>query len=120
MPGTVKTLFILTFTADPMNPETLRSVVSFADNMLQRKNPAFASIMQEQMLPGSRIEIANIQYAGPSMHTPENMQTTLQGWLKRQYNVEFRPEINQNFFPQGMRDPQGRDNFFLFYFDMEP
>ena len=53
------------------------------------------------------------------MHTPQTMQTSLAGWIQNQYNVTFHPVIGQTFFPQGTRDPQGRDNFFLFYFDVE-
>ena len=115
---TVKTLYILTLTAKKMPAETLRPIVHIAEGMLKGKDTTFARLMREQMLPDTKIEIANIKYAGPLIHTPQTMQLTLAGWIKRQYNVDFGPEVGKNFFPHGMRNSQGKENFFLFYFDM--
>jgi len=33
--------------------------------------------------------------------------------------VKFEPEFNENFFPHAMRDPLGRENYFLYCFDLE-
>lgn len=115
--STIKRIYILTFTAESLPPDGLSSVVKIADDMLRKKNPVFARLMEE-VPPGASLKVANVRYAGPLMHTPETMQTTFRGWLSKQYQVDFKPEINQNFFPHGMRDPQGRENFFLFYFEM--
>jgi len=114
----IKTMFVMAFTTEKMPVETLQSVVQIAQGMLQKKNPAFAKLLSEQMKPETKIEVANLKYAGSIMHTPQTMQTSLGGWIKNQYQVSFTPFVNKNFFPHGMRDPQGKENFFLFYFDM--
>lgn len=69
------------------------------------------------MAPATRIEIANLQYL-PIMHTPQTMQTTLAGWLRRQYAVAYAPVVGKNFFPHGMRDSHGKETYVLFYFDL--
>jgi hypothetical protein len=117
--ASVKAVYIMTFTAEPMPAEALKPAVKAAEGMLKGKNPVFAQLWTEQMKPESKIEVANVQYAGPMMHTPQTMQTTLAGWIKKQYNADYQPIVNKNFFPHGMRDGQGRENFFLFYFEME-
>jgi len=113
--NTVKTMYVLTFTTEEMVAEELMPVVKIAQGMLEKKNPNFAKLIRE-MKPDTRIEIANMQYAGPIMHTPQTMQTALGGWMSNQYGADFMPAINKNFFPHGMKDPQGKENFFLFYF----
>jgi hypothetical protein len=50
------------------------------------------------------------------MHTQQVMQSTLAGWLQNE-NVTSDFRIGDNFFPYGIRDPQGRENYILFYFD---
>jgi hypothetical protein len=115
-PG-IKGLYIMAFTSEELEPEKLNIVTHVADNMLRAKNPTFKALMEERMAPKTRIEIANLKHV-PIMHTPQTMQTTMMGWLKRQYGVAFKPVIEKNFFPHGMRDPQGRENYFLFYFDI--
>ena len=115
----VKTVYIMAITAEEMPNDRLIPVVHIADHRLRAKNPAFARLMTGQMLPKSKIEVANILYAGPIMHTPQAMQQALASWIKKKYSVDYKPVLNQNFFPHGMRDPQGRENYFLFYFDME-
>jgi hypothetical protein len=64
------------------------------------------------------IEIANLEYSR-MMHSPQAMQSSMGGWLKKQYNLDFAPSMGENFFPHGMRNQQGQENFFLFYFDFE-
>jgi hypothetical protein len=116
-PG-IKGLYIMAFTPEELGTEKLKYVTHVADGMLRAKNPTFKQLMEQQMAPKTRIEIANIQYI-PLMHTPQGMQTTLMGWLKKTYNVTFAPTVEKNFFPHGMRDPQGRETYILFYFDMD-
>ena len=114
----VKTMYVMTFTTEEMKAEELMPVVKMAQGMLEKKNPNFAKIISE-MAPDTRIEVANMQYAGSIMHTPQTMQTALGGWMSNQYGAACIPVVNKNFFPHGMKDPQqGKENFFLFYFDM--
>ncbi len=115
-PG-IKGLYIMAFTPEKLAPEKLKHVTHMADGMIRAKNPTFKQLMEEQMAPKTRIEIANIEYI-PIMHTPQTMQTTMMGWLKKRYGVTFEPVLEKNFFPHGMKDPQGRENYILFYFDM--
>ncbi|MBN1316006.1 MAG: hypothetical protein JXA42_11075 [Anaerolineales bacterium] len=115
---TVKALYIMALTTEELPADELKPVVKIAEGMLKGKNLAFAHLMDNQLAPDSMIHIANVQYAGAIMHTPQTMQATLAGWIKRQHNVNFRPILGQNFFPHGMRDPQGKENYFLFYFEM--
>ncbi len=42
------------------------------------------------------------------------MQATFAGWMKN-INAAFDPKPGVNFFAHGMKDPQGEDNFVLFY-----
>ena len=114
----VKAVYIMTFTTKEMPPDELKTVVQIAEGMLKGKNPVFAQLWAKQMRPETKIEVANVKYAGPMMHTPQTMQTTLAGWIKKQYDVDYKPKAGVNFFPHGMRDPQGKENFFLFYFDL--
>ena len=116
---TVKGLYILALTAEILSPDTLKSVVQIGDDMLREKNRAFAHLLGEQMHPDTPIIVANILFAGALMHTLQTMQAALIGWLEVQHNVECTPAINHSFFPHGMRDPQDRENFLLYYFDME-
>ena len=115
----VKGLYILALTAEILSPETLKSVVQIGDDMLRERNPAFARLWGEHLHPDTPIIVANILFAGALMHTPQTMQAALIGWLKEEHNIECTPAINHNFFPHGMRDPQDRENFLLYYFDME-
>lgn len=115
----VKALYIMALTTEVMPADALKPIVKLAEEMLKRKNPIFAQLMDEQIGPETMIHIANVQYAGPILHTPQTMQATLAGWIKNQHNVIYRPVVDQNFFPHGMRDSQGRENYFLFYFEME-
>ncbi len=114
-PG-AKGLYILAFTPEKLAPENLKATVKAAEGMLKAKNVAFKQLM-EQMPPQTRIEIANVQHV-PIMHTPQTMQTTLMGWLKNSYQLAYHPTVDKNFFPHGMKDPQGKENFILFYFDL--
>ncbi len=115
----IKGLYILAITAESLAHDVLRSVVQMADEMLRNKNPIFASLWEDHMQADTAKKIANIQFAGSLIHTPQTMQTALVGWLKQEHNIVCIPDLNYNFFPQGMRDPQGRENYFLFYFDLD-
>ena len=115
---TVKAIYILAVTPKKMPVELLKSVLHVSDGILIQHNPAFARLMKEQTLPGTKIEAANIEYAGPIMHTPQALQFTLAGWIKKQYGVEYKPQVGVNFFPHALRDTAGKDNYFLYYFEM--
>ena len=45
------------------------------------------------------------------------MQTSMMGWLERQYNIVATPVAGSNFFMHGVRDSEGKEKVFLFYFD---
>ncbi|MBT3338571.1 MAG: hypothetical protein HN855_06150 [Anaerolineae bacterium] len=114
---TIKGLYILTFTAEEMPPETLEAVIPIAEKMLKEKNPAFVDL-HKFMQEDTPLEIAN-RLHNASIHNPHTMQVTLDTWLIGTHDVAFRPAFNKNFFPHAMQDPQGRENFFLYYFDVE-
>ena len=116
--GSVQAVFVMTFTTAPLSGEALQSMVQVADSMLCGKNETFRSLMTAAVNPKTRIEVCNLQYGGPGLHTPQTMQTGMMGWLQRQYQVPFKPAVGRNFFPQGVRDPQGQPNYVLFYFHM--
>ena len=113
MDGVVNAVYIMAITTEKMPAATLQPVVKIADGMLRKKNPVFERLWSENVKPDTKIEVANVKYAGPLMHTPQSMQSTLAGWIKNQYGVDFKPEVGVNFFPHGMRDPQGKENYFL-------
>lgn len=112
----LQTVYIMAFTPEKMENNALVGMCQAAANMLSAKNQAFAqrmSLLNEQ----SRMTFSN-QLHIPTMHSPQVMQSTLAGWLKNE-NTPFDPRIGDNFFPHGMRDPQGRENYVLFYFDLK-
>ena len=113
----VKAMYIMAFTPAKMAPKPLQAVTHLAGDMLKAKDSTFKQLM-EHLAPKTPIEIANLQYIA-SMYTPQVMQTSMKGWLEKQYNIAFKPVAGNNFFLHGMRDPQGKENFILFYFDIE-
>lgn len=113
----IKALYIVAFTPAKLDRNELMSVTHMATDKLKAKDPLFKQRMEE-MPPKTRLEITNAEF-NPAVHTPTNMQTLMGDWLKNQYNVNFNPTPDNNFFLHGMRNPQGRQNIFLFYFDIE-
>jgi hypothetical protein len=113
----LKALYVLAFTPRKMDRNELLPVVFMAVDRLKGKNPTFKQRMEE-MAPRAPIEINNTEFI-PATHTPTNMQTLMSEWVKRQYNVNFNPTPESNFFLHGMRSPEGKQHIFLFYFDME-
>ena len=110
-------VYILTFTAEKMDDETLAPVLGIAEGMLQEKNDRFKelwSIMQKEMPKNTGNQLYNAE-----MHNPQTMQVAMDTWLIGQHDVKFEPEFGENFFPHAMSDPQGRKNYFLYYFDLE-
>jgi len=79
----VKAVYIMTFTTKEMPPEMLKPTVQIAEGRFKGKNPEFARLWTEQLRPETKIEIANVKYAGPIMHTPQTMQITLANWIKK-------------------------------------
>jgi len=114
----IKALYVLAFSPEKMDQKTLMTVIHLADEMLKNKNATFKQRMEEWALSKTRIEASNTEYIA-EFHTPAGMQTLMMGWLKNQYKVMFNPTTGDNFFLHGMRDPQGRENFILFYFDVD-
>lgn len=113
----IKGLYILSFTAEEMSVEALEAVIPIADKMLKEKNPGFANLhgfMQED----TPVEISNRLYDA-SLHNPHTMQVTFDTWLIGTQDMTFEPAFNENFFPHAMQDPQGKENYFLYYFDLD-
>jgi hypothetical protein len=117
-PAKPKALYVLTFTPEQMDRFALMRMTHLAGEKLKAQNPIFKKRIEEEMSSKTRTEIGNLQY-DPNVHTPTSMQTSMNEWLKKQYNVSFHPTSESNFFVHGMKDPQGKENFLLFYFDME-
>ena len=112
----IKAVYVMAFTPEKLEGPALMGTSKIAGDMLKGKDANF-KLLDEQ-LTGAKtpMHFTNLQY-NSIMHTPQTMQTSLGGWIKNQYQVTFRPVIGKNFFPHGMKDPQGRENFVLFYFD---
>ena len=113
----IKTLYVMAFTPEKMNQDSVQALTQEAVDQLKRKNLAFKQRF-EGKLPQVRLEMTSTEFI-PAAHTPKNMQTQMGEWLRQQHNVSFKPKEEDNFFFHGMRNPQGRQNIFLFYFDFE-
>ena len=110
-------VYILTLTAEKMDNETLAPILKISESMLQEKNDKFTklwALIQEETPKNTGNYIYNAE-----MHTPQTMQVAFDTWLIGQHDVRFEPEFGENFFPHAMSDPQGRDNYFLYYFDLK-
>jgi hypothetical protein len=114
----IKTLYILTFTPEKLGGKMLQDVAFSAAHMLTAKDAAFKQLMDSLLGTKTPIEIANLEY-NRMMHSPQVMQSSMGGWLKNKFNLAFNPSMGENFFPHGMRNQQGQENFILFYFDFE-
>jgi hypothetical protein len=114
----IKAVYVMAFTPSKLEGPALMGVGKIAGDMLKGKNANFRLLEEQLTNSKTPMHFANLEY-NAIMHTPQTMQTTLGGWLKNQYQIAFRPVIGKNFFPHGMKDPQGRDNFVLFYFDFK-
>ena len=114
---TVKGVYMLSFTAEKMDDETLFPVLSIAEKMLQEKHAAFAKLWAS-IRDETHKKTGNHLY-NAEMHNPQTMQVAFDTWLIGQHDVKFAPEFGENFFPHAMSDPQGRENYFLYYFDLE-
>lgn len=113
----MKGVYVLAFTAEKMTDETLNPVLEIAINALQEKHEAFAKLwgaVEEETSKRSGNYLYNAE-----MHNPQTMQIAMDTWLIGQHDVKFKPEFGENFFPHAMRDPQGRENYFLYYFAVE-
>jgi len=113
----VNGVYVLSFTAETMDDETLNPVLEIATKMLQEKHETFARLW-EAVNEDTPKRSGNYMY-NAKMHNPQTMQVAFDTWLIGQHDVKFEPEFGENFFPHAMRDPQGRENFFLYYFDIE-
>jgi len=113
----IKGLYILAFTPEEMSEEALQTAISIADKMLKGKNTAFARLL-DVMQEDTPLHISNRLY-NPSLHNPHTMQVTFDTWLTGQHEAKFEPRFDENFFPHAMSDSQGRENFFLYHFDVE-
>ena len=112
----IKGVYVLTFTAETMDDETLNPVLGIATEMLQKKHDPFGKLwdaIDDETLKRSGNYLYNAD-----MHNPQTMQVAMDTWLIGQHDVKFEPEFGENFFPHAMRDPQGRENYFLYYFEL--
>ena len=114
---TIKGLYVLTFTAEEMEEEELKPVLSIAEQALKKNKTDFAKLW-EFVQEDTTKDVDNKLY-NAEMHNPQTMQVAMDTWLIGKYGVSFKPDFEKNFFPHAMRDPQGRENFFLYYFDVE-
>ena len=112
----IKGLYVMAFTPDAWGPDKLKEVGKIADGMLRDKDATFKQMMESDMAPNTRLDLTSVQYA-PFMNTPEWMQTMFMGWLKKK-NVDFKPVPGKNLFTHGMKDPDGKEVIFFFYFEM--
>ncbi|MCP4140614.1 MAG: hypothetical protein GY755_10055 [Chloroflexi bacterium] len=113
----IKGMYILAFTPEEMTEETLQTVIPIAEKMLKEKSATFAALL-DAMEEDTPVLTSNRLY-NPALHNPHTMQVTFDTWLSGQYEAKFEPRFDENFFPHAMSDPQGRENFFLYYFDVE-
>jgi hypothetical protein len=107
---------MLAFTPEKMDDTSLIGLCRAATGMLSGKDVNFAQRMN-LLDEKTRMNFSNQVFA-PTMHTPQIMQSTLAGWLKNQ-NIPFEPRLGDTFFPHGMRDAKGRENYVLIYFDLK-
>ncbi|MEW6405565.1 MAG: hypothetical protein AB1649_27545 [Chloroflexota bacterium] len=98
-----------------MLPEMLKPIVRIAEGMLKEKKAAFARLSMEKLQPETKIKATNVKYPRPMMHSLRTMQATPANWIKRQYDLAYKPAAGVNFFPHGMRDPHNKEKLFLFY-----
>ena len=117
-PAKPKALYVLVFTPEQMDRFALMRITHLAGEKLKAQNPTFKKRIEEEMSSRARTEIGNLQYSATA-DTPAAMQTSMGEWLKKQYNLSFHPTPESDFFIYGMKDPQGRENLLLYYFDME-
>ena len=117
-PAKPKALYVLVLTPEQLDRFALMRMTHLAGEKLKTQNLIFKTRVEEEMSPKTRTEIENMQY-GADMHTPTSMQTLMSDWLKKQHNVSFHPNLENNFFVYSMKDAQGRETFLLYYFDIE-
>jgi len=108
------TVYIMAFTPQKLDHNLLSEMVGAARTLLEGKDPAFKKAVNQSIADHAGIKVSN-QILIPFMHTPQIMRTTLEGWLR---NENLIPSLapGETFFPHGLRDEQGRENFILFYF----
>jgi hypothetical protein len=113
---TLQTVYMMAFTPEKMENNMLMAVCQMAADRLASKNNVFAQRMSMRDA-NTRMVFSNQLYIA-TLHTPQSMQSTLAGWLQNE-NVPSDFRIGDNFFPYGLRDPQGRENYVLLYFDVK-
>ena len=111
----VKTLYVMVFAPEKWGQDQIKEITKVAEGMLKGKDSQFKRLFDEQMKPSTRVDISNVQYM-PFTNTPEWMQTMFSGWMKKS-NVEFMPMPGNNLFQHGMKDQNGKEVFFFFYFE---
>jgi hypothetical protein len=112
----LQSVYMMAFTPEKVETNILMSLCQMAADRLAAKDKTFAQRMS-MLTQDTRLTCSNQLFA-INMHTPENMQLTLKDWLKNE-NQPSELRFGDNFFPYGMRDPKGRENYFLFYFDIQ-
>lgn len=109
----IKALHVAAFTPEELDQDRLIPLAFFAIDRLKAINPTFNRRM-EQMASKTPIVAVSFKHF-PKMHTLTSMQASMQAVLKK-HNVAFNPTPEDDFFIHGMKDPQGKENFFSFLF----
>ena len=123
----VYALYIMAFTPEILDPNTLKEISFYAGDILERKVPIFKQLWEKGLQQKARVEIAmeiaNHQHLASvdtqMKYAIETMKASMKSWLEGEFKLTFDPVFGKNFFMQGVRDPQGKENTILFYFGVE-
>lgn len=114
----IKALYVLALTALQMDQKMLMGFTRMAADRLQANDPVFKQRMEQWMQSRTRIEFAGAPHVAGT--TLANMQEIMANWLKQKFNITLNPTPGYDYFVHGLRDPQGRENIVLYYFDLAP
>ncbi|RMF05057.1 MAG: hypothetical protein D6768_01830 [Chloroflexi bacterium] len=114
----IKGLYVLALTALQMDQATLMGFTRMAADRLQAKDPVFKQRMEQWRQSRTRIEIAGAPHVAG--YTLAHMQGIMTNWLKQKFSITLNPTPGTDFFVNGMRDRQGKENIVLYYFDLAP
>lgn len=112
--SSLKAVYVMGFTPEKMENDAFVQMCRMAGDFLEKKDAAFRARMDQINTQKVMLHFSN-QVFIPLMHNPHTMQTTLGGWMKNE-GIPFAPVLGENFFVNGIRDPQGREHYVLFYF----
>lgn len=112
----VKALYSLVFSKEKLAPDLLQGVAFVAIDLLEAKSTVFKQLVKEQVNPQTPIEIG-LEVLDNIPSSPQDMTITMKKWLLATYHIAFEPGMGENFFFQGVRNPQGKEYTVLLYFD---